>query len=51
MPFEIHSITHMVYLSEIDIGWTDPPPSFIQRLVQQAGRSLIKIFLTACRRK
>jgi len=51
MPVEINSITHMKCLSEIDIGWTDPPPGFIQSLVQQAGHSLIKIFLTACRRK
>ncbi|CAF3635009.1 unnamed protein product [Adineta steineri] len=50
LPVEIDSITHMIYLSEIDIGWTDPPPGFIQSLVEQAGRSLIKIFLTACRR-
>jgi hypothetical protein len=51
MPVEINSVTHMTCLSEIDIGWTDPPPGFIATLVQQAGRSLIKIFLTACRRK
>ncbi|CAF3762746.1 unnamed protein product [Rotaria socialis] len=50
MPVQITSMTHMVHLSEIDIGWTDPPPGFIKRLVQQAGHSLIKIFLTACRR-
>jgi len=50
MPFEINSIRHLKYLSEIDIGWTDPPPGFIQSLVEQAGQSLIKIFLTACRR-
>jgi len=51
MPFEVDSIRHLICLSEIDIGWTDPPPGFIQSLVQQAGHSLIKIFLTACRRK
>ncbi|CAF5179188.1 unnamed protein product, partial [Rotaria magnacalcarata] len=39
MPVQITSITHMVHLSEIDIGWTDPPPGFIERLAQQAGRS------------
>ncbi len=50
MPFEIDSIKHLKYLSEIDIGWTDPPPGFIESLVKQAGHSLIKIFLTACRR-
>ncbi|CAF2779984.1 unnamed protein product [Rotaria sp. Silwood2] len=50
MPVEINSVVHMTYLSEIDIGWTDPPGGFIQNLVQQAGQNLIKIFLTACRR-
>jgi hypothetical protein len=51
MPIEINSITHMKYLSEVDLGWTDPPPGFIKNFVQQIGHSLIKIFLTACRRK
>lgn len=51
MPFEIDSLNHLKCLTEIDIGWTDPPPGFIRSLVQQAGQSLIKIFLTACRRK
>jgi hypothetical protein len=51
MPVQIDSITHMTYLSEIDFGWIDPPPGFIKNLVNQVGRSLIKIFLTACRRK
>ncbi|CAF3760972.1 unnamed protein product [Rotaria sp. Silwood1] len=50
LPVEINSITHMIYLSEIDIGWTDPPGGFITNFVRQAGRRLIKIFLTACRR-
>jgi hypothetical protein len=51
MPIEISTLKHMKYLSEIDLGWTDPPPNFIKRLVEQAGRCLIKIFLTACRRE
>lgn len=51
MPMEINSITHMKYLSEVDLGWTDPPPGFIKNFVQQIGSSLIKLFLTACRRK
>ncbi|CAF1191928.1 unnamed protein product [Rotaria sordida] len=50
LPIEINSIIHMTYLREIDIGWTDPPAGFIQNFVQQVGHSLIKIFLTACRR-
>ncbi len=51
MPMEINSIIHMKYLSEVDLGWTDPPPGFIKSFVQQVGHSLIKLFLTACRRK
>lgn len=51
MPIRISTLTHMRYLSEVDFGWSDPPPMFIKTLVQQAGRCLIKIFLTACRRK
>ncbi len=51
MPFEIASLNHLKCLSEIDIGWTNVPAGFIESLVQQAGHSLIKIFLTACRRK
>ena len=51
MPFQIDSLDHLKNLTEIDLGWTDPPPGFIQNLVRQAGRKLIKIFLTACRRK
>jgi hypothetical protein len=51
MPMEINSIIHMNYLSEIDLGWTDPPPGFIRNFVQQIGHSLIKLFLAACRRK
>jgi hypothetical protein len=51
MPVEINSLTHMTCLTEIDLGWTDLPSNFIGNLVQQAGHSLIKIFLTACRRK
>lgn len=51
MPVEIKSLRHMTCLREIDIGWTDTPAGFIRNLVQQAGHSLIKIFLTACRRK
>lgn len=50
-PTEVTSIKHMTCLSEIDIGWTDPPPGFVACLVEQAGRCLLKIFLTACRRK
>jgi hypothetical protein len=51
MPMEINTIVHMRYLSEVDFGWTDPPPGFIKSFVQQVGHSLIKLFLTACRRK
>ncbi len=51
LPVEIDSLTHMTCLTEIDLGWTDLPSNFIGNLVQQAGHSLIKIFLTACRRK
>ena len=51
MPMEINSIMHMKYLAEVDLGWTDPPPGFIKSFVQQVGHSLIKLFLTACRRK
>jgi hypothetical protein len=51
MPFQIESLNHLTCLREIDLGWTNPPGGFIQVLVHQAGRSLIKIFLTACRRK
>jgi len=51
MPIEMTSIIHMKYLSEVDLGWTDPPPDFIRNFVQQIGHSLIKLFLTACRRK
>ncbi|CAF2506958.1 unnamed protein product [Rotaria sp. Silwood2] len=47
MPIEINSKIHMKYLSEIDL---DPPSGFIKTLVQQIGHSLIKLFLTACRR-
>ncbi|CAF1282903.1 unnamed protein product [Rotaria sordida] len=50
MPMEINSIIHMKYLSEIDLGWTDPPSGFIKNFVQQIGHSLIKLFLSACRR-
>ncbi|CAF1487854.1 unnamed protein product [Adineta ricciae] len=49
MPVATNPITHMKRLSEIDFGWTDPPAGFIEILVQQAGHSLIKIVLTACR--
>ncbi|CAF0824780.1 unnamed protein product [Adineta ricciae] len=49
MPKDISSITHMKYLSEVDLGWTDPPAGFIKSFVQQVGQSLIKLFLTACR--
>jgi hypothetical protein len=51
MPIDINSINHMKYLSEVDLGWTDPPPGFVRSFVQQVGHSLIKLFLTACRRK
>lgn len=51
MPMEITSIVHLKYLSEVDFGWTDPPSGFIKHFVQQVGHSLIKLFLTACRRK
>jgi hypothetical protein len=51
MPFQIESLNHLHCLREIDLGWTNPPAGFIQVLVHQAGHSLIKIFLTACRRK
>ncbi|CAF4683555.1 unnamed protein product [Rotaria sp. Silwood1] len=50
MPIEINSKIYMKYLSEIDFGWTDPPSGFIKSFVQQVGHSLIKLFLTACRR-
>ncbi|CAF1085061.1 unnamed protein product [Adineta steineri] len=50
MPIEINTIMHIKYLSEVDLGWTDPPPGFIKSFVQQIGHSLIKLFLTACRR-
>lgn len=51
MPIQINSINIMEYLSEVDFGWTDPPSGFIQSFVEQIGHSLIKLFLTACRRK
>ena len=51
MPMEINAIVHMQYLTEVDFGWTDPPAGFIKTFVQQVGHSLIKLFLTACRRK
>lgn len=51
MPMEITSIVHLKYLSEVDFGWTDPPSGLIKHFVQQIGHSLIKLFLTACRRK
>jgi hypothetical protein len=51
MPTSIPSLQHMTYLEEIDFGWTDLPGGFIKILVEQAGRCLIKIFLTACRGK
>lgn len=51
MPMEINAIVHMQYLSEVDFGWTDPPSGFIKTFVQHVGHSLIKLFLTACRRK
>lgn len=51
MPIETMSMTHLTCLSELDLGWTDPPPGFIAHLVKSAGQCLIKIFLTACRRK
>ena len=51
MPIATVSMTHLTCLSELDLGWTDPPPGFIAHVVKSAGRCLIKIFLTACRRK
>ena len=51
MPFEIPSLHHLNCLTEIDFGWTQIPGGFIKGLVEQAGHSLIKIFLTACRCK
>jgi hypothetical protein len=51
MPPEISSIRHLQYLREVDFGWTDPPPGFVRSFVVQAGHVLIKLFLTACRRK
>ena len=51
MPVAVSPITHMKCLTEIDLGWTYPPAGFIEIFVQQAGHSLIKIVLTACRRK
>ncbi|CAF4046112.1 unnamed protein product [Rotaria magnacalcarata] len=51
MPMGINSLINMRYLREIDLGWTDPPSGFIKSFVQQVGHSLIKLFLTACRRK
>ncbi|CAF2074840.1 unnamed protein product [Rotaria magnacalcarata] len=50
MPMGINSLINMRYLREIDLGWTDPPSGFIKSFVQQVGHSLIKLFLTACRR-
>ncbi|CAF3038105.1 unnamed protein product [Rotaria socialis] len=50
MPIGINSLINMKYLREIDLGWTDPPSGFIRSFVQQVGHSLIKLFLTACRR-
>ncbi|UJR27898.1 hypothetical protein I4U23_009160 [Adineta vaga] len=49
MPKDIHSIMHMKYLSEVDLGWTDPPAGFVKNFVQQIGHSLIKLVLAACR--
>lgn len=51
MPVDIHSVAHMTQLMELDLGWTSVPAHFIKDLVKQAGKRLIKIFLTACRRK
>lgn len=51
MPFEIPSLQHLHSLTEIDFGWTQIPGGFIKGLVEQAGHSLIKIFLAACRSK
>ena len=51
MPFEIKSLQHLNLLTEIDLGWTQLAGGFIKGLVEQAGHSLIKIFLTACRCK
>ena len=50
MPIALPTISPMKYLSEVDFGWTDPPPGFIRSFLQQVGHSLIKLFLTACRR-
>jgi len=38
-------------LQELDIGWADPPPMFVKNFVKYCGKSLVKLFLTACRRK
>lgn len=51
MPITGHSVTHMTQLAELDFGWTNVPKNFIKHFVQQAGHNLIKLFLTACRRK
>ena len=51
MPITGHSVTHMTQLTELDFGWTSVPTNFIKHLVRQAGHNLIKLFLTACRRK
>lgn len=51
MPMVIQTISSLKYLSEVDLGWTDPPPGFIETFTKHIGQSLIKLFLTACRRK
>ena len=51
MPIATHSVAHMTQLAELELGWTNVPTNFIGQFVKQAGRNLIKIFLTACRRK
>lgn len=47
----LNTSINLKQLSEIDLGWTDPPSGFIKSFVQHVGHSLIKLFLTACRRK
>lgn len=45
------SIGNLNDFQEIDLGWTNPPAGFISKFVQQIGKNVTKIFLTACRRE
>ncbi|CAF1364141.1 unnamed protein product, partial [Didymodactylos carnosus] len=44
------SICYLEHLKELDFGWCDIPPDFIKKFVKNCGKSLMKLFLTACRR-